>query len=162
MLHFGQKAPLTFGKFLDTCRAMLAEPEVRILEAIRTDGALKINQPTLERWRTFDAALRNELVKIRSARRKADSLKYLRPAGECADSSLSQSAMNAHRAPMMEGEKLLDQERWRKLEELALGHYFDLDVLITYAHKLLILEKWDRVRSANPGVLLEDAIPQAG
>ena len=34
----------------------------------------------------------------------------------------------------------------------------DIDLLMIYARKLSILEKWERVRAANAGKLLEEAL----
>ena len=48
--------------------------------------------------------------------------------------------------------------RWKALEELALGHYFDVGVLITYAYKLMILQRWENIRSAEGMILLEQAL----
>jgi hypothetical protein len=53
---------------------------------------------------------------------------------------------------------MLDEARWRMLEELCVGHYFDLDFLIIYALKLLILERWQRIRTADGGRLLEEVL----
>jgi hypothetical protein len=44
------------------------------------------------------------------------------------------------------------------LEELATGHYFDLVFLITYAYKLMILQRWENIRSADGMILLEQAL----
>ena len=44
------------------------------------------------------------------------------------------------------------------MDELATGHYFDLDFLISYALKLLILERWERINSADKPRLLEEVL----
>jgi hypothetical protein len=44
------------------------------------------------------------------------------------------------------------------LEELSVGHYFDIELLMIYARKLSILEKWERVKAADAGKLLEEAL----
>jgi hypothetical protein len=61
----------------------------------------------------------------------------------------------------MEAEKALDLERWRELDELTLGHYFDLDALIVYAIKLTRLEKWDKVYAADKKRILEENLATA-
>lgn len=42
----------------------------------------------------------------------------------------------------LEKEIQLMQLQWKKLEELATGHHFDLDALIIYKLKLMILDRW--------------------
>jgi hypothetical protein len=67
-------------------------------------------------------------------------------------------AANIHTS-VLDAEKTLDEARWKALEELATGHYFDLDLLITYAYKLLILQRWENIRSADGTILLEQSLP---
>ena len=58
--------------------------------------------------------------------------------------------MAAYRTPsVIEAERAIDQERWRALDDIALGHYFDIDALIVYAYKLKILERWETIRVAD-------------
>ncbi|MDD5512600.1 MAG: DUF2764 family protein, partial [Candidatus Omnitrophica bacterium] len=45
--------------------------------------------------------------------------------------------------------------RWAFLEELNTGHYFDFEVLIIYALKLLLLEKWLRIQGADKSQVME-------
>jgi hypothetical protein len=63
-------------------------------------------------------------------------------------------------ASPLDAEKNLDEIRWKALEELATGHYFDLDALITYAYRLLILLRWEQIRTADGTALLAQALQQ--
>ena len=160
MLHFGTKAPFSYEKFLLMCKDLIPEEDIFVLEAIGrgSEHIDRVSFPTLREWNRFDSAVKNELVKIRAARKHLDPAKYLRHE-EYYDSSISHIAINAHRNPsILEAERMLDSERWHALDEISAGHYFDIDLLITYAYKLLILEKWDRVRAAEREQLLEKAI----
>jgi hypothetical protein len=85
---------------------------------------------------------------------------YLRPGGY-SSSSLAPAVMTANiNTSVLDAEKILDETRWKVLDELATGHYFDLDLLITYAYKLLILQRWESIRSADGTILLEQALEQ--
>lgn len=149
-LVFGAEPPFLFAEFLKRCRPLIPEEDFRLLQ-----GASEARHPALEKWLEFDATLRNELVKIRAGRKKIDPAKYLRPCG-LTDPSIAHIALNAYRNPsLLEGEEMLDQARWRYLEELCAGHYFDLDLLIAYAQKLLIMERRQRISSADSQALLE-------
>jgi len=165
MLHFGSKAPFSFEKFINICEGLISDKDIEILKASPqvdkyTDKVTQL--PTLEKWRKFDTALRNELVKIRSSRKRIDPTKYLRGESGYTESFISHSAMNAYRNPsVLEAEKTLDQERWRQLDELSAGHYFDIDFLIIYGLKLLILEKWGIIRSADNSRALEDVLTKS-
>jgi hypothetical protein len=61
-------------------------------------------------------------------------------------------------ASPLDAEKALDETRWKALDELATGHYFDLDFLISYALKLRILERWEKIQGAEGTVLLHQAL----
>jgi hypothetical protein len=160
MLHFGMKPPFSFEKFLQVCRELIPENDIKILKTLSTSGgyADRTHQPTLERWRAFEAALRNELVKLRAARKHSDPLRYLRP-GATFESSVAHIAVNAYREPsILEAERLLDRQRWNKLDELSIGHYFDFDSLIVFGLKLLILLRWERINTADKSQALEKVL----
>lgn len=158
MLRFGMKAPFSFDKFLAGCRRLMPDYDAGILASVVAswEDPHNAKNPVLKKWYAFDMALRNELVKIRAARKKTDPVRYIRRDGY-ADPSISHIAINAYRArSILDGEKALDQERWRFLDELSFSHYFDIEALLVYALKLLILEKWDRINSADKRALIED------
>ncbi len=160
MLLFGQKAPFSAEKFLAVSRDLIPDEDLLALEAIlRNEEAIYEGvQPALRRWREFDTMLRNELVKVRASRKHIDPAKYLRKDG-LVDPYISHAALNAYRNPsLIEAEKALDLERWRFLEELSFGHYFDLVILIIYMLKLKILERWQKISAENQQELLEKAI----
>lgn len=148
VLLFGMKPPFSFERFLENCRPLISEEDFLLLSnlPITIDEYSKsVSHPTIERWLAFDTALRNELVKIRAHSKKIDEAKYLR--GEILiDMAISQAAMSSHRSTsILEAEKILDEARWQALDDLGLGHYFDMDSLILYAYKLKILERWEKI-----------------
>ncbi|MCK4961666.1 MAG: DUF2764 family protein [Anaerolineales bacterium] len=160
MLNFGAKPPFSFEQFLRICQRVIPESDIGILKQASITGeySYQSNQPTLKKWHAFDTVLRNELAKIRAARKRVDPLKYLR-ADVYADPSVTRIALNAYRNPsILEAERMLDQERWHVLEEGACGHYFDIDFLIVYAHKILILERWEKIDTADKTQRLEEVL----
>jgi len=158
MLHFGVKPPFSFARFIEICKDKIPDADIEVIKLIVEGDIYKGAQTTLKQWAAFDIALRNELVKIRASRKHADPLKYIRGDGY-AEPYISHIAINAYRASsVLEAEKALDQARWLRLDELATGHYFDLDFLIVYAFKLLILERWKKINSADKPKLLEEAL----
>lgn len=160
MLHFGTKAPFSSDRFRQMCRGLISEEDMAIVEAASRDDIYNYRgaQQTLRRFRNFEVALRNELVKIRASRRHTDPLKYMRDDGQT-DISMNHIAINAYRAAtMLESEKMLDQARWHALDELTIGRYFDIDVLVAYTIKLSILERWDRIHGANAPAMLETVL----
>jgi len=160
MLHFGALPPFTFERFLQLCQEQIPEKDIDIIKTISRDSeyAGEGKQATLKKWYAFETALRNELVKIRASRKHVEAVRYLRREGY-AEPSVTHAAMVAYRNPaVLEAEKMLDEARWRILEELAVGHYFDIDFLIVYACKLMILGRGEKIRSAEKARLLQETI----
>jgi len=151
MLQFGSKPPLSMERFFATSAELIPAEDLEMLKrSLQDEGD--------GRYHDFETALRNELVKIRAQRKHLDASRFLRKDGY-ADLWISHIAASTYRNPsVIDRERMLDQERWRFLDELSLGHYFDIEALMIYARKLSILEKWERVRRADADKLLEDAI----
>lgn len=160
MLNFGMRPPFNFQGLIDRCRQLIPEEDLKIIESVSMTGSyVEIStNATIKKWQEFDIALRNELVKVRASRKKTDPLKYLRP-DNFGYFQAAQIALYAHRIPsLVESEKALDQARWNFLDELNIGHYFDIDSLIIYAYKVLILERWEKIVHADNKRLLEETL----
>ena len=162
-LHFGMKPPFSFEQFLETCHRLIPEKDYQILRNLPrpenySEEARK--HRFVERWIKFDTTLRNETARMRAGRRHIEAAPYLRP-DTYTGPSLAPVVSAATMSPsLLDGEKVLDETRWKMLDELAIAHYFDLDALITYAYKLLILHRWERIRSADASLLLREALEQ--
>jgi hypothetical protein len=165
MLIFGTPPPFSFNKLAESCKGLIPDEDIAVLrDAVSgpVEQCCAIKNDTVMKWRSFDTMLRNELVKIRASRKREDPAGYMRRDG-CPESIYAAHiAMNAYRKPsILEAEKALDLERWRELDGLAFGHYFDIDALIVYGCKLRILEKWQMVNTADTKRLLEDNLAPA-
>lgn len=151
MLHFGATPPFSSEEFLKKCEGMISAEDIKLIKQALQGRSYDYagDNPTMRRFRNFEIALRNELVRIRSSRKHIDPSKYLREDGE-PDISINHAAINAYRAQsLFDSEKILDQARWHVLDSLAFGHYFDIDRLIIYAYMLSILEKWAGITAAS-------------
>lgn len=161
MLHFGMKPPFSFAGFLETCSEFIPERDYRVLSRLGEPagcGEDRVKPKIIRDWMEFDAALRNELVKARAQRLHVEPSQYLRK-DVSPDQSLAAAVTAAVGNPSpLDAERSLDEVRWKALDELATGHHFDLDFLITYAWKLLILIRWEHVRNADPVGILEHTL----
>jgi len=158
---FGMRPPFSSQDFLEECRDLIPEKDFTTLSGLpKTEEATlsQIGQPIIKAWIAFDTNLRNELVKVRSSYRHTDPAKYLRPDGYTGIAT-AHLALEAHKnTSLLEAERFLDQQRWKALEELQAGHFFDLEFIIIYAYQLRILERWEKIRLADKGLLLEEAL----
>ncbi|MCU0666322.1 MAG: hypothetical protein MUF05_04430 [Candidatus Omnitrophica bacterium] len=152
-LSFLMPTPLSYEKFLEESSRFIPEKEHKVLKS------LSVSQHYLEKkYRLFEDSLRNQLVLLRAQGLGKDALKYLHT-GIDDDAQLSLVASHAMRQlSILEAEIFLDKQRWEKLDELLQGHFFDLEFLIVYAHKLLILERWEKIRSADKQLLWDNLL----
>ena len=163
VLNFAGRSPFSLQEFLVRCKNLIPGEEFEILSRALSQEAVispAAQNPVLKQWIIFEVALRNELVKARAARKKIDPAKYLRQPDD-PQAQISHVAMAAYRSSsILEAEKILDEARWGRLEELSLGHYFDFDYLLIYGLKLTILERWEKIQKADKQALLTAAVEQ--
>ncbi len=160
MLHFGVKPPFAFEDFLRDCKDLIPDKDFEVVSVCANEALWEqaVSQGTLKSWISFEVGLRNELVKIRASRKKIEPARYLRQDGSDL-TELYHIAMNSHRIlSLTESERFLDQARWHRLDELSLGHYFDLDALVVYALKLVILWRWEKIARADKQEILEKVL----
>ena len=156
-LHFAGKPPFSHSQFLEQAGKFIPKDDISVLhEALHEDewvtGSL---EPSLVKWVYFNRQLKNEIAKIRTSRKHLDPNKYLR-GDSYVDASLAHTVAALHRNPsLIEQELQLDALRWQFLEELEVGHYFDLDALLIYILKLRIMERWEKINTVNKEKLLE-------
>ena len=160
-LIFNSKPPFSLEDFFNTCLYSLSQADLKKVKeaAVAFDYQISLKDtPLLKKWHRFNLALRNELVRERSARMKVDPLKYLRHDAYFS-TAIRRIAMAAYRTQnILEAEKLLDLERWRFLDEVSAMHNFDIGSLIVYALKLKILIRWDKVYNTNSEAVLQGAL----
>ena len=54
------------------------------------------------------------------------------------------------------GEKIIDRARWQYLEDLMQGYYFEFEVLLVYALKLKLLERYQAIGSERGRELFKE------
>lgn len=165
MLHFGMKPPFSFEKFLEICREFIPERDWQIIRSLpdpKDYQEYKTQQKTVRGWIMFDTTVRNELAKARAQRMHIEPSPFLRP-GAAPDPTLTAAATVAvANASQLDAELFLDEVRWKALDELAARHHFDVDLLITYALKLLLLLRWEQVRNTDQSGMLEHVLEMEG
>lgn len=161
MLAFGTKPPFNFEVFIQKCGSLISDEELEIIKRLSAQGAFSLQDEgseVLRKWKYFDINLRNELVKVRAARKKVDPLKYLRHDEYFEPQIVHIASLSLRNPSIFDAERALDLERWRLLDELSLGHYFDFDALIIYALKLKILERWGKIEIADKERIMQETI----
>ena len=168
MLHFATRPVLSLKDFLNRCAELIGKTELDLIKQVISTDAYALDASgigVLLKWKAFDLALRNELVKARAIRKKIPGERFLRQSAQSAQSAqsdinithIAQAALR--QVSILEAERYLDLERWKALDEIGCGHYFDLDFLLVYALKLVILERWVKISSSDKAEIMEKVLP---
>ena len=141
-LSFTEPPPLSSEDFLSKCEIELSLSDHHVLKlaSLLPKRSQKTIPQVLKKWYEWEQNIRNELVRLRAGKMGKDARAYIR--GESSEYSalfLAHEIFNAD-SPLS-AQDMLDHARWKYLEELELGHYFDLEKLIIYYLKLQILEQ---------------------
>jgi hypothetical protein len=144
-LRLRDKPPVRLGAFLDSCASWLSEKEMSQVIGARLDvdniPVERVFHPALDRWVVFENSLRSELVRIRAGRLGVQAEPFLRKKIDI-DPVYFQAAREAVKDPSPhKAETDLLEIRWKFLDSLESGHFFDLTILIVYALKLQLQER---------------------
>jgi len=164
--------PFPFRDFLERCEGRMKDAEFRVLAAAEApesdvggDGSALNRSRILSAYRTWDRALRNELARLRAHRLGKAPEKYLRP-GDPEWEGVRTAQAAAQCEDPLEGELVIEKEKWAYVERLESGHYFDLEALTAYALKLRILERKARFEAergeASYGTAYREILDSAG
>jgi hypothetical protein len=134
-LQFGQEAPVSKDDFIKECRKWLSPGDMRALLSadLRCYDIRPGDTAVLREWKTFDMEEREEIARVRAAKKKTEGVKVPERLKNIFDKE----------TPLL-SEMELERIRWRFLEDKSERHYFDLDALLLYFLKLQIQERLDR------------------
>ncbi len=65
----------------------------------------------------------------------------------CEDAAKIKSILSE--TDILEREKKIDRLRWDKINELAVFHYFDMDIILSLLAKAAIIERWNKMDKAT-------------
>ncbi len=128
--------------FLITCQENISGKDLEIIKSSIIDDLTKkkTGNSILDSWYAWEKNLRNKLVKLRAKKLKVDAEEFLADTPELLSGDHVTREAFEHESPLI-AEDILNWERWSYLDDLELGHYFDLEKLIIYYLKLQILTR---------------------
>jgi hypothetical protein len=142
LLFYDSESTPSREDFLVTCRQHISSRHYSLLVSASTTD-LQSSVPscrTLDLWRQWEIALRNELVRLRAKKRGRQAEPYLiESPGVLAPQAVARDAF-AQDSPL-QAEDILNRGRWMYLDELEAGHYFDIDRILVYALRLQLLAR---------------------
>jgi len=141
-LSYETEPSVSYEDFMDLCQNTLEDAEYSILSSVHLDGLLPdgITNKVLQNWSLFEQSLRNELAKLRGPDLGIDYEKYTKEfLYKIGTQAIARNAIKEENP--LKAEEYLNRERWIFLEELEVGHFFDLEKLIVYSIRLQLLER---------------------
>ena len=157
-ISLGNKPALSMDEFLANCQALLTEQDWTALQSL-----MDINNPPstnnfVNNWAARETQLRNAAARLRAARRNKDAVDFIRNHSGF-DLSIENKVEEAFNQPNpLEREKAIDLIRWTFLDELAGTDPFSTNVLMAYALKLKIAERWAAMNQDQGQEKIEKAI----
>jgi len=131
-LYFGKETHITIDKFFEEGEKWLSQGDFSLLKEIDISNfSIQKSDPEVVRlYKGFEYNLREDLASYRRARKVSQEYK----------TRFISSGILKELNPL-EIEKTLMKIRWDFIEQLEVGHHFDIDILILYLYKLQILER---------------------
>ena len=142
LLRLDDPPPLTSEAFLELCRAHLAEARFRRLLAADLIPEGEPGGAADGGWRAWETYVRNLLAAVRGTALRRETGDSLRPELDVFPGDRRRVEEIMNEGDPAARERALDELRWRRLDDLAVGHHFDVDALVVYRLRLRILEKW--------------------
>lgn len=144
-LTFLQKPLITPDAFQAECAAQLGASDAHAAAWLCRDRDLDGDAPAhpfVARWVARETQLRNAVARARAVRRKTDAAGSIRPhtGFACVIEDAVDSAFD--QPSPLEREQALDRLRWTLLDELAGVAPFAVSVVLAYAGKLRIAQRW--------------------
>jgi hypothetical protein len=142
-LSYDTVSSVTVEDFLSLAKESMTSSAFNMLTAVRLDISDQKVQDLpafIKPWFRFELSLRNALVKMRAPQLGRESAVYLREGEE--DTGLEEiiREVTSQSTPLL-AEDVLNRARWRKLDELEVGHYFDLQRMMVLYLKVQLLER---------------------
>jgi hypothetical protein len=141
-LYLDTPPPIRKEDFLAMCKRYVKKSDFDMLRSVQLIDAKQKEIPSgvLGDFLNFELRLRNALAILRSQRlgiEIEDSVSY-----DTSDHEQILLAEEAFHAPSpLKAEVILNKARWRYLDEIEFGHYFDMEKLIIFFIKLQMLER---------------------
>ena len=136
-LFLDKKPLITQGSLLEECAKWLSPEQMKTLQDIavlNTDFSSE-KENLSDQWKTFDMALLSQLANVRSFRKQK-----LQVVPEIMVQDIEKET------DPLKKEYIIAQKQLEYLSEIVQGHEFDLDYVMVYYLKLLIIE---RINSFN-------------
>ncbi len=141
-LSLSEEPYIRRNDFLANCKSYLKRTDFDILESVSLfdTGEKEVSLGVIRRFFRWDRGIRNVLVRLRAKSLGLEPDEFIRDGiVDHSQELLAEEAFNAN-SPLM-AEDILNKAKWKYLDKLEFGHYFDIEILVIFFIKLQILER---------------------
>lgn len=123
-------------------------------------AASRHKSPFIRQYYAMDRKIRNAQTIYLAEKEGLDASRYT--VGETASSKedypeLQQILQNRD---LFEREHLLDRFRWDRITEMTVFHYFDIEVILAFLAKGMIVERWSRLDKEKGAALFRQYVDE--
>ncbi len=142
-IDYDTESFLSPAEFCEQCEPWLTPSDLTVIQGLAKEGGLADFLDHLERvlpeYASYERGLRTALAQTRAQKLQRD---YFAPSGVSTGGEIERDTVEAFAQPdALQREMVLDRRRWAKLDELAVGHIFDIIFLVVYGLKLRLLQR---------------------
>jgi hypothetical protein len=162
-LTLNDRPEIALDAFRALCAGHLSPRDAGALESLLdVDSEDTPPHPFTQLWIARETQLRNAAARLRAAKRQEDAGTFLRDHTGF-DTGLEYGVEEAFSLPdPMARERALDQIRWRILDELSGHDPFGPNVVLAYAVKLQLAERWGSMNQEQGQAKIGTAITPSG
>jgi hypothetical protein len=133
---------MSIEEFLESCERLLTASDFQDIQlaSLNADRPAETGIELLKRFQNAELGLRNELVKLRAKKLGIEQDRYAREDVENPLLAAVAREILEQETPL-KAEHFMNGALWTILEDLSVGHYFDIDYLTAYFLKLQILQR---------------------
>ncbi|MFU8780363.1 MAG: DUF2764 family protein [Kiritimatiellia bacterium] len=139
-----EQTPISEEAFHTRCQAELRPRDMQAVYAAEAtpDPDLATSQSFVRRWNDHEIQLRNTIAQTRAAKRQIDASRIMRTHGGYT-TIIEDAVETAWNQPTpLDREKALDKLRWKLLEDIQGPDPFSFNVILAYALKRKIAQRW--------------------
>lgn len=152
------KPALSLDAFRSSCADHLSEHDAYALNSLLNIDGVPVDHTFVNNWIARETQLRNASARLRAAKLQKDAVDFVREHSGF-DVGIEDSVEEAfnHSNPMKR-ERALDKIRWTTLDELAGADPFSVNIVLAYAIKLRLAERWAAMDPEQGQTKIEEAI----
>ncbi|MFN2310605.1 MAG: DUF2764 family protein [Spirochaetia bacterium] len=146
--HFESDTFLSVEDFLEICRRFMGDRDYAELESavVPLNTEQEPDNAVLAEWHRRKRGMQNQLAVLRAGKKEQSADKHLRSDADGRLHLELPGVLEAARAASQEqsplrAEEVLLRWEWNLLDELEVGHFFDLEKLIIYYLRLQVLSR---------------------